>query len=86
MRLAKTWNDKRGRTSALEHKYAPFQQDKKRSAARRASERLAVANLNELNNADGRLLSCPSGATQMGHCGVAALDKGLPFPADCALH
>ncbi len=37
-------------------------------------------------NAKGRFLSCPRGAPQMGHRGVAVLDKGLPLPADCALH
>ncbi len=37
-------------------------------------------------NVEGRLLSCPRGAPKMGHCGVAVLGKGLPFPVHCALH
>ena len=37
------------------------------------------------NNADGRFPARPQGATQMIQYGVAALEKGLPFSADCAL-
>ena len=35
-----------------------------------------MANANESNNADECLSSCPMGATQMRHCGVAVLEKG----------
>jgi hypothetical protein len=66
------------------HLILPFQQDEKRSDARRAG--LALANASERNNADGRLSSCPKGAAQIRPCGVAVLDKGIwPLPTDCVL-
>ena len=37
------------------------------------------------NTADERFPARPKGATQMIQYGVAVLEKGLPFPADCAL-
>ncbi len=65
---------------------------RKQSAARRATAGLAVANLREHNNADGCFLAGPKGAPQIGQCRVAnaptfgaALVKGMPFTADCAL-
>jgi len=58
---------------------------RKRLAARRATAGLAVANSREHNNADDRFLAGPKGAPQIGQCRVAALVKGMPFPADCAL-
>jgi len=58
---------------------------RKLSAARRATAGLAVANSREHNNADGCFLAGPKGAPQIGQCRVAALEKGMPFSADCAL-
>ncbi|MCU7804432.1 MAG: hypothetical protein KZQ92_23010 [Candidatus Thiodiazotropha sp. (ex Lucinoma borealis)] len=58
---------------------------RKRLAARRASAGLAVANSREHNNADGRFLAGPKGVPHIIQCGVAVLEKGMPFPADCAL-
>ena len=56
-----------------------------RSAARRTTAGLAVANSKEYNNADDRILAGPKGAPQISQCRVAALEKGMPFPAGCAL-
>ncbi len=38
------------------------------------------------NAADERFLARPQGASPRGHCCVAILGKGMPFPADRALH
>ncbi len=37
------------------------------------------------NTADDRFTARPQGATWMIQYGVAALEKGAPFPAGCAL-
>jgi hypothetical protein len=37
------------------------------------------------NTADDRFTARPKGATRMIQYGVAVLEKGEPFPADCAL-
>jgi hypothetical protein len=58
------------------HLILRFQQDEKRSDARRASAGLALANASERNAADDRLSSCPEGAAQIRQCGVAVLGKG----------
>jgi hypothetical protein len=59
------------------HHILQFQQDEKRSDARRASAGLALVGVaSERKNADGRLSSCPEGAAQIRPCGVAVLDKG----------
>jgi hypothetical protein len=59
------------------HLILQFQQDKKRSDARRASAGLAMVGVaSERNNADDRFSSCPVGAAQIRQCGVAVLDKG----------
>ena len=63
-------------TSTLFHLILQFQQDEKRSGARRASAGLALANASERNTVDGHLSSCPQGAAQIHQCGVAVLDKG----------
>ena len=57
----------------------------KRLAARRATAALAVVNAREYNNADDRFPAGPKGAPQIGQYRVAVLEKGLPFPSDCAL-
>jgi hypothetical protein len=44
-----------------------------------------LSNSSECNAADGRLSPCPAGVTQRAQYGVAALDKGTPFSAACAL-
>lgn len=44
-----------------------------------------LSNPSECNPADGRLTPCPAGATQRAQYGVAALNKGEPFFAACAL-
>ena len=62
-----------------------MQPARKQSAARRATAGLAVANSREHNNADGCFLAGPKGASQIDQCRVAVLEKGMPFPADCAL-
>jgi len=60
--------------------------DRMRLAARRAIAGLAVLCVSrERNNADVRIPAGPKGARQTGQRGVAVLDKGAPFPADCAL-
>ena len=63
---------------------------RKRLDARRATAGLAVASSREHNNADDRFLAGPKGAPQIGQCASpkaptvgAALEKGMPFPADC---
>ncbi len=78
-------------------KYLRMQPVRKRLAARRATAGLAVANSKEHNNVEGlphersecfgysRFLAGPKGAPQIGQCRVAALVKGMPFPAACAL-
>ena len=58
------------------HLILQFQQDEKRSGARRASAVLALSNASERNTADGRLSSCLKGAAEIRQCGVAVLDKG----------
>ncbi len=37
------------------------------------------------NTANDRFTARPKGATQMPQYGVAALEKDMPFPADCVL-
>ena len=64
------------RTSTPFHLILQFQQDEKRSDARRASAGLALANASERNTADGRFSSCPEGAAQIRQCAVTVLDKG----------
>ena len=58
---------------------------RKPSAARRATAGLAVANSREHNNADDGFMTGSKGAPKIGQCRVAALVKGMPFTADCAL-
>jgi len=62
-----------------------MQRVEKRLAARRATAVLAIANSREHNNADGRFSARPKGAHPISQCGVAALEKGMPFSAGCAL-
>ena len=52
-----------------------MQRTEKRSAARRATAGLAVANSRERNNGDGRLSARPKGAHRIGQFGVPALGK-----------
>jgi len=66
-------------------RYLRIQPVRKPSAARRATAGLAAANSKEHNNADDGFLAGPKGASQMGQYCVAVLEKGMPFPADCAL-
>jgi len=66
-------------------KYLRIQPVRKQSAARRATAGLAIANSKEHNNADDYFLAGPKGESQIGQGRVAALEKGIPFPADCAL-
>ena len=56
-----------------------------RSDARRATAGLAVVNPRVRNNADGRVPTGPKGDRQTDQCRVAVLEKGTPFPANCAL-
>ena len=51
--------------------------------ARRAGNGKALGK--RRNTADERFTARPKGVLQMIQYGVAALEKGLPFSADCAL-
>ncbi len=66
--------------------YWRVQRGEKWLTARRAPAGLAESSSREHNNADGRFSPRPEGASQKRQCGVAVLEKGLPFPADSALH
>ena len=82
-----TWPGRVARyVSTLSRRYCHVQRDEKQLAARRATAALAIVNTREHNNADSRLSPRPKGAPQMRHYGVAVLEKGAPFPADCALY
>jgi ferredoxin len=65
--------------------YGRVQQDEKRLAARRRNATLAVDNASDCNAADDCLSSCPTGAAQLRHCGVAVLGKDSAIPCGLRL-
>ena len=58
---------------------------RKQPSALLCSLELATASPAVARLAADCFLAGPKGAPQIGQCRVAVLEKGMPFPADCAL-